>query len=92
MKLLTSVRSRFSGQTQEAFGQGERFPVSKTIVKEVRRHLARFEKVDMSAYTFERRRSDYADAKSDLVIYDENGAPVVRGREFDNGHLSFWDR
>ena len=87
--VLAKVRSFFSGQSQEQFGSGQRFPLTKEITKEVRRHVASLYNADLSQYTFERRHSDHPGAKSDLVIYDPSEKAVIFGREMD-GHLSFW--
>ena len=57
-----------SGQTTEAFGDGERFPVNKQMIITIKRHINDLKDTDITGYTFERRRSDYAGAKSDLVI------------------------
>ena len=90
MKLLDSARSLFSGQTQEAFGSGERFPLTKQMIQKIRRHMSGLEKTDLTAYTFERRHSDYPGAKSDIVIYNDSGQIVLNGREISGGPTSFW--
>lgn len=92
MNVIGSVRSFFSGQTQEAFGAGRKFPLSKSITKEVRRHSAALSRAELTGYTFERRHSDYPGAKSDIVIYDPNGKGILNGREMHNGELSFWEK
>lgn len=90
MKLLESVRSRLNGQTTEAFGEGQRYPVTKSMVKSIKNHMVSLRNTDIDGYTFERRRSDYKDAQSDLVIYDDEGHIVLHGRDW--GHqASFWN-
>ena len=46
-----------SGQTMEAFGEGERFPVTKQLIVTIKRHVNDLKDTDISGYTFERRRS-----------------------------------
>jgi hypothetical protein len=59
------------------------------MVKSLQRHEIALRMVDLRPYTFERRRSEYLGAKSDLIVYDAEGRAVMHGREFD-GALSFW--
>ena len=92
MNMIGAVRSFFSGQTQEAFGEGQKFPLSKAITKEIRRHSAVLSGAELTGYTFERRHSDYPGAKSDIVIYDPSGKGVLDGREMNNGEVSFWEK
>jgi hypothetical protein len=80
-----------SKKTELAFGEGERFPLTKQMTVAVKRHMVALKDADLSAYTFERRRSDYKDARSDLVIYDATSAKVLSGREFNSGPTSIWD-
>ena len=89
MSLLESVRTRFNGQTTEAFGEGQRHPVTKSMIKSIKMHITSLRDTDITSYSFERRRSDYKDAQSDLVIYDGEGHMAMHGRDF--GHVtSFW--
>jgi hypothetical protein len=90
MNLFSSFRSRMSGQTTEAFGTGERFPVTKQMATSIKSHMNGLINTDLSTYTFERRRSDYPDSKSDIVVYDPEGQVILHGREGSNGKLSFW--
>lgn len=89
---FSKVRSLLSGQSREEFGFGQRHPVSKQIAEGIRFHLDGMAKTDFAEYTFERRRSNYPTAKSDIVVYDPSGISVIRGREFsEGGHsLVFW--
>jgi hypothetical protein len=90
MTFLNSIRSLVSRQPQEEFGLGERFPITKAMSVSIKRHMNGLSKADLSGYTFERRRSEYHDAKSDLVIYNPADKPVLNGREI-GGRLSFWE-
>ena len=89
VKLLNSLRSKMNGQTREEFGLGHRSPLTPPMVKSIKRHMLTLKNSDLGAYSFERRRSDYAQSKSDLVIYDGEGKAVLHGRETD-GPLTFW--
>jgi hypothetical protein len=90
MGVFTSLRSKMSGQTSEAFGEGERFPVNKQMILTIKRHVVDLKDTDITAYSFERRRSDYKGAKSDLIIYNENKQPILHGREPESGPISIW--
>jgi hypothetical protein len=90
MGVFSSLRSRINGQTGEAFGEGQQFPVTKQMVASIQRHMPALKDADLSSYTFERRRSDYAGAKSDLVIYNDRKLPVLHGRELASGPISVW--
>ena len=90
MKLLDTFRSFFSGQTFEAFGEGQRFPLTKQMTTAIRRDIHHLEKSDLSAYTFERRHSEYPGAKSDVVVYDDQKTAIVSGRETSAGPAAFW--
>ena len=92
MSIIDSIRSIFSGQTQEAFGYGQKYPLSKSLTKEIRRHIAVLSGADLSGFTFERRHSDYPGAKSDIVIYDASGNIKLNGREMNSGEVSFWEK
>lgn len=89
---LSSIRSFFNGQSSEKFGEGKRFPLTKEMVSALYSHLPALRKVDMKGYVFERRRSIYPGAKSDIVVYNAQEQPVVDGREIGgNSPFSFWD-
>lgn len=90
MKLLDSIRTKMSGQTQEAFGEGERFPLTKDITRSIREHMNEMGRTDLSKYTYERKHSFYPDSKSDLVIYDQQQQLVFHGRETRDGRVSIW--
>ena len=90
MKLLGGMRAKLSGQTQEAFGEGQQFPLTKPLVQSIHEHISELRRADLSHYTFERRHSSYPDAKSDIVIYNAEREPVLHGRENRDGRMSFW--
>ena len=82
----------FGGGSQAAFGDGETRVLTKSIEGEVRRHIANLARADLKEYTFERRRSEYPHARSDLVVYNGAKTAVLDGRELDSGEISFWPR
>ena len=86
------ILGKLFGGSQADFGAGETRPLTKGIQTEVRRHIAVLASADLSAYTFERRRSDYPHARSDLVVYDGAKTAVLDGRELDSGEISFWPK
>ena len=90
MSFLRSMRSKLSGQSFEVFGEGVRVPLSKELTHEIRRHIVELSRKDLTGFTFERRRSVFPQAKSDIVIYDATGTAVLNGREMQGGDTSFW--
>jgi hypothetical protein len=92
MSLIGSVRSLFGGGQSEAFGEGQKSPLTKHLTLEIKRHIAELSRKDLVGYTFERRRSEYPQAKSDLVVYNQAGTPVLHGREMSGGEFSFWSK
>jgi hypothetical protein len=90
MKLLTSMRSKLSGQTQETFGSGQRFPLTKSLIHSINEHMNEFSARDLTTYQFERRHSSYPDAKSDIVIYNGADEVVYHGREANDGRVAIW--
>ncbi len=88
--LIARTRSFLNGQSTEAFGSGRTYPLSKQMTQDIILHISELAKVDMTAYRFERRHSDFRSAKSDIVIYDERGEVIVNGREFSDGRSAFW--
>jgi hypothetical protein len=90
MGVFSALRSKMNGQTAEAFGEGQQFPLTKPMITSIQRHMPALKDTDLSSYTFERRRSDYAGAKSDLVIYNDSKQPVLHGRELNSGPISVW--
>jgi hypothetical protein len=90
MNVIKSMRSKLSGQSQESFGSGQRYPLTKDLIRSVREHMEEFNRVDMSPYRFERRHSFYPDAKSDIVIYDSQEKVAFHGREANDGRVAIW--
>jgi hypothetical protein len=90
MRMLSAIRSKMSGQTTEEFGSGQRFPLTKDLKRAISLHMNDLDRKDLSRFTFERRSSYYPDAKSDIVIYDDEEQPVLHGRESNDGLVSIW--
>jgi hypothetical protein len=87
--LFNKIRTHFNGQTREEFGLGERHLLTKAMSVDLRRHINTLARSDISGFKFERRRSAFPGASSDLVIYDQNEKAILVGREMDGGS-SFW--
>jgi hypothetical protein len=66
-----------------------RILLSGRIAKEVRYQIAGLSSTDIGAYTYERSKSHYKDAKMDLSIYDPAGKLVLLGRDFGD-RTFFW--
>jgi hypothetical protein len=79
-----------SGQTREQFGSGQRFPLTKDLIRSMREHMNDLYNVNLTGYKFERRQSDYPQAKSDLVIYDAEDNVAFHGRESNDGRVAVW--
>ena len=91
MNIFSQVRSMMNGQTREAFGLGERHPLTKAMKKSIKRHVLGLHRADLSGYAFERRPSSQHDAKSDIVVYDGAQKQVLFGRDM-YGATSFWEQ
>lgn len=87
------MRSAMSGQTKEDFGFGQRNAIDASMRKSINFHINRMTRMGLAGYTFERRHSDYPNAKSDLIVYDAGGNVALHGREFNGGNnkLTFWE-
>jgi len=92
MNLMASVRSRINSQPEAVFGEGARSPLNKQITAAIKKHIASLRDADLTGYTYEHRHSDFAGARTDLVIYDASSTPVLAGREFNSGPTSIWPR
>jgi len=57
--------------------------------KQVRSQFSQFTRTDMSAYTFEKTKSDFKTAKTDLSVFDLEGKLVLLGRDFGD-RIFFW--
>jgi hypothetical protein len=66
-----------------------RMQVTGKIAKEVRYQISGLSDADIGAYTYERTKSQYKDARMDLSIYDPAGKLVLRGRDFGD-RTFFW--
>lgn len=59
------------------------------LAKQVQSQFTRFSSSDLSAFTFERKKSDFYGAKTDLTIFDSDGNHVLAGRDFGD-RVFFW--
>jgi hypothetical protein len=69
---------------------GQRVPLTPKVEAALRMHVAGLEGMDLSAYTYEKRHSDYMDAREDYVVYDETGRARFKGRYFAARAFAFW--
>jgi hypothetical protein len=53
-------------------------------------HFSKLTSTDLSAYTFEKRKTNHPQAKSDIDIFDGSGALVIVGREFGGNQIALW--
>jgi hypothetical protein len=63
------------------------FPLK--LAKEVQSQFSAFSRTDMTAFTFEKKKSDFREAKSDLSVFDGSGKLQLLGRDF-GGRIFFW--
>jgi hypothetical protein len=59
------------------------------MAKEVGYQILSLSRTDLGAYTYERTKSDFKDARRDLSIYDAAGKLVLLGRDFGD-RTFFW--
>jgi hypothetical protein len=59
------------------------------LAKQVQAQISQFAGTDMRAFTFEKKKSDFSGAKSDLSIYNPDGKLVLAGRDFGD-RTFFW--
>lgn len=57
--------------------------------KQVQSQFSQFTRTDLSAYTFEKVKSDFKSAKSDLSVFNIEGKLVLLGRDFGD-RTFFW--
>lgn len=68
----------------------KREKLSSNLVKSVKFHFSGFSAAQIAGFKVERTKSDYPGAKSELLIFDEHGTAVIKGREFGGGQTSLW--
>ena len=73
----------------EEFGRGHKLPLSKDLKASVKQYVPSLANADLEGYTFESHSSNFADAKTDMMIYDAAGKTVALGREF-RGRVIIW--
>jgi hypothetical protein len=90
MSFFSTLKAKIPGQAQDSAGEGQQSPLTKQMIASIRSHLTWYADTDLTAYTYDRKRTDYAAARADLTIYNENKLPVLHGREMNNGQISVW--
>jgi hypothetical protein len=78
---------------KEAMSQEHKNAVRKSFpskfARQVQSQFTQFTRTDMTAYTFERTKSEFKSAKTDLSVFNTDGKLVLLGREFGN-RIFFW--
>ena len=69
--------------------KGTRNQLPKGLAKEVHYQIQGLAGTDLSEYTYERKSSDYKDAKNDFFIYNPDGKLILMGRSFGS-RTFFW--
>lgn len=59
------------------------------LATQVQSQFAAFNKTDMTAFTYEKVKSEFYGAKTDLTIYNAEGRHVLMGRDFGD-RTFFW--
>jgi hypothetical protein len=72
---------------EHKIGDRKTFPAK--LGKQVRSQFSQFTRTDMSAYTFEKVKSGFKTAKTDLSVFDVEGKLVLLGRDFGD-RTFFW--
>lgn len=63
------------------------FPIK--LARQVQMQFSAFSRTDMTEYTFEKKKSDFRDAKSDVSVFDSSGVLQLLGRDFGD-RIFFW--
>jgi hypothetical protein len=73
--------------TQSVSTTRETFPTK--LAAQVKSQFSHFSRSDLTAFTYEKTKSDFYGAKTDLTIYNEDGKHVLTGRDFGD-RTFFW--
>ena len=89
---MLSKLSIFSkgGATSHADDVVERTPLTPNIVKALLNQFNFLSAEQMAGWTCERRRSDRADVREEIKLFDRDGNVVYNGRSFGGRVISFW--
>ena len=66
-----------------------RHPFPPKLARQIQSQFSQFATTDLSGYTFERVKTDFYSAKSDLHIFNPDGKMVLMGRDFGD-RTFFW--
>ncbi|HWC29951.1 MAG TPA: hypothetical protein VG845_07720 [Dehalococcoidia bacterium] len=95
MSLWSTARAKLPGFRRsvadevESLEEGSRLPVTDTVKGQLLNYFAGMEEASLEGFTFERRWSDFPEAKYDLLIYDAGGRLRYQGRVFASS-AHFW--
>ncbi len=73
--------------TQNVSTTRQSFPTK--LAGQVQSQFEQFARADMTAYTYEKSKSDFYGAKTDLTIFNADGKLVLNGRDFGD-RTFFW--
>jgi len=86
--MQASVSLKTEGHNDQR--RSERSVLSDKMIRLVLLHFVGLDASALRDYTFERRQTDFPQAKADLDIYDGAGKLVFQGREFGSGMAGYW--
>jgi len=82
---------RFKGEAvSQAQDTHTRTVLPSKLAKQVQSQFTAFYQKDMSAYTYEKKKSDFKDAKMDISVFDGDGKLRLLGRDFGR-RTFFWE-
>ena len=70
--------------------RSERTVLSEKMTKAVHLHFPQLSPALLASYKFERYKAHYPKAKSEVEVFDSDGALVFQGREFHSGTAVYW--
>jgi hypothetical protein len=66
-----------------------RQPLPQKLATQVRSQFTFLEGKDLTSYTYERAKSNFTGARTDLTVFNPDGKLVLNGRDFGD-HTFFW--
>ena len=59
------------------------------LAKQIQSQFQQFSHTDMTTFTFDKKKSEFYSAKTDLNVYNQDGKLVLSGRDFGD-RTFFW--
>jgi hypothetical protein len=82
--------SLFSKHAHAAVVEGPRTALPANVARSLSLQFTYLSPEQLASFTCERHRSQRADAREDIAIYDSEGTLRYSGRSFDGRTMSFW--